>query len=137
MNSVFASVLSRLALGGLMLSSFGVAGCTVPHSKQALGAVDARPPSDSAVFVSEEDSGLSLFGAISLSEPDHYAVLLERARRRHGCTALRHAQLDYYSDHWLIVAFPIARVTLVCERGSPSRRRATPAGSRAAEGSPR
>ena len=29
---------------------------------------------------------------------------------------LGHAQLDFYTDHWAIVAFPIARVTMVCER---------------------
>ena len=40
----------------------------------------------------------------------------ERARRRHGCLSIHHAQLDYYLDHWLIVAFPIARVTLLCDR---------------------
>ena len=105
-----------LALVGALL----LLGCTVPHSKQALGAADTSAPSQTSVFISEEDSGLMLLGVISLSEPDHYAVLLERARRRHGCSRLRHAQLDYYTDHWLVVAFPISRVTLICERAPGS-----------------
>ena len=78
--------------------------------------IDEPAPPQDATFVTEEDSGLSLFGLFVLSEPDHYAVLLERARRRHRCSKLHHAQLDFFSDYWVLVAFPIARVTLVCER---------------------
>jgi hypothetical protein len=78
--------------------------------------IDEPAPPPDATFVTEEDSGLQLFGLFVLSEPDHYAVLLERARRHHRCSKLHHAQLDFFSDYWVIVAFPIARVTLVCER---------------------
>ena len=100
--------------------------CTLHHSKQALSTTDQTPPSSGATFVTEEDSGLSLFGLFVLSEPDHYAVLLERARRRHRCSRMHHAQLDFFTDHWIIVAFPISRMTLVCERqqgASPERAR--------------
>jgi hypothetical protein len=31
---------------------------------------------------------------------------------------MSHAQLDFSTDYWIIVAFPISRVTLVCERSS-------------------
>ncbi len=72
--------------------------------------------------MTEEDSGLSLLGLFQLSEPDHYAVLLERARRRHRCERMHHAQLDFFTDHWLLVAFPISRMTLVCETGGPESR---------------
>jgi hypothetical protein len=50
-----------------------------------------------------------------LAEPDHYAVLLERMRRDHRCARLLYPQLDFYTDHWLLIAFPIARVTSLCE----------------------
>jgi hypothetical protein len=92
-------------------------GCTFHHSKQAL-LTTAETPSDKARFVTEEDSGLALLGLIQLSEPDHYSVLLERARRKHQCASLRDAQLDFYTDYWLVLSFPISRITLVCE---PSR----------------
>lgn len=94
------------------------ASCTMPHSKQALWAGDQPEPSPEATFVSEEDGGLMLFGAFTLTEPDHYAVLLERARRRHRCARMHHAQLDFFTDHWLIVAFPVSRMTLICERSA-------------------
>jgi hypothetical protein len=93
--------------------------CTIPASKQALWTSANVPPGDASTFVQEEDSGLSLFGLIQFTEPDHYAVLLERVRRRNNCQRIHHAQLDYFMDHWLLVAFPIARVTAVCEPGPP------------------
>ncbi len=112
-----------LALGGLgaCLSS----GCTLHHSKQAL-YVDAprvEPASPDARFVTEEDSGLSIFGVFVLAEPDHYAVLLERLRRDHRCARLSYPQLDFYTDHWFLIAFPISRITSLCEPeadGSPA-----------------
>jgi hypothetical protein len=99
-----------------IVSSCLLGACTIPHSKQALWTPAQRPPSPQATFVTEEDSGLSLLGVVVLSEPDHYAVLLERARRFHRCAHMHHVQLDYFTDHWLIVAFPISRITLICER---------------------
>ena len=98
-----------------LLLSLALAGCTVSHSKQALWVPGQETPSPEATFVSEEDSGLSLLGLLELSEPDHYAVLLERARQRYRCERLLHVQLDFFTDYWLIVAFPISRVTLLCE----------------------
>lgn len=95
-----------------------LAGCTLHHSKQALWAGNQPEPTPSSTFVTEEDSGLMLLGLFTLTEPDHYAVLLERARRRHRCERMHHAQLDFFTDHWLIVAFPVSRMTLICERGS-------------------
>lgn len=94
-----------------------VLSCTLYHSKQALSAdaVAGAPPSPDARFVTEEDSGLSVFGVFVLAEPDHYAVLLERLRRDHRCARLLYPQLDFYTDHWLLIAFPIARVTSLCE----------------------
>jgi hypothetical protein len=91
--------------------------CTLHHSKQALSAdaVTGAPPPPDARFVTEEDSGLSIFGVFVLAEPDHYAVLLERLRRDHRCARLLYPQLDFYTDHWLLIAFPIARVTSLCE----------------------
>lgn len=104
--------------------------CTWHHSKQALFAQpprDARPPSADARFVTEEDSGLSIFGVFVLAEPDHYAVLLERMRRDHRCGRLLYPQLDFYTDHWLLIAFPISRVTSLCEpEGPPAPPRPTP-----------
>jgi hypothetical protein len=106
------TTLAKLAaLGALLVPT----ACTLHHSKQALWAPSEPAPSAAARFVSEEDSGLSLFGIFMLSEPDHYAVLLERARKKHRCATIHHAQLDFFTDHWLIVAFPISRMTLVCE----------------------
>ena len=116
MRSATTHGLSVLGCVPMLWLVVSVAGCTVHHSKQALWAAPTEPPSPNAVFVSEEDSGLSLLGLFVLSEPDHYAVLLDRAKRRHRCAKLNHAQLDFYTDHWLIVAFPIARITVVCER---------------------
>lgn len=92
-----------------------VSGCTIHHSKQALWTGSAPPEAGTDRFVTEEDSGLSLFGVIEVSEPDHFAVLLERARRQNRCERLHQAQLDFYTDHWLIVAFPISRITVLCE----------------------
>jgi hypothetical protein len=89
-------------------------GCTFHHSKQGL-LTGGRTPSEQARFVTEEDSGLALFGLFQLSEPDHYAVLLERARRKHQCASLHDAQLDFYTDYWLVLSFPISRITLLCE----------------------
>jgi hypothetical protein len=92
-------------------------GCTLQHSKQALYVDSARaePASPSARFVTEEDSGLSIFGLFVLAEPDHYAVLLERLRRDHRCARLLYPQLDFYTDHWFLIAFPISRITSLCE----------------------
>jgi hypothetical protein len=95
--------------------SFASPACTLHHSKQALWTPAQAPASEDARFVTEEDSGLMLLGVFMLSEPDHYAVLLERVRREHRCRALHHAQLDFFTDHWLIISFPISRVTLICE----------------------
>jgi hypothetical protein len=89
--------------------------CTISHSKQALWASAELTPKDNATFVTEEDSGLMLLGVFTLTEPDHYAVLLERARRQFHCDRMHHAQLDFYTDHWLIVAFPVSRITLICD----------------------
>lgn len=91
------------------------AGCTVHHSRQAMDPSELRPTPD-AVFVSEEDSGLGIFlGLFIVSEPDHYAVLLERLRRRYRCARIHHGELEFRTDHWLLIAFPIARVTAICE----------------------
>lgn len=105
----------KLIFALLALAS-GSLGCTMNHSKQALWASAQPEPRADATFVTEEDSGLMLLGAFTLTEPDHYAVLLERARRRHRCQRMHHAQLDFFTDHWLIVAFPVSRMTLICER---------------------
>jgi hypothetical protein len=91
-------------------------GCVLHHSKQALWSDLESIPDDTATFETEEDSGVSLFGIIQIAEPDHYAVLLERLRRRYQCTRMHHVQLDFYTDHWLLIAFPISRVTLICDR---------------------
>ncbi len=104
----------------LLGASLLQAGCTIPLSKQALWTSQNVPPGNASTFIQEEDSGLSLLGLVQLSEPDHYAVMIERARKRNNCKRLHHAQLDYFLDHWLLIAFPIARVTAVCEPG-PSK----------------
>ena len=95
--------------------------CTLHHSKQALSAEipAGPPPAPDARFVTEEDSGLSLFGLFVLAEPDHYAVLLERMRRDYRCARLSYPQLDFYTDHWLLIAFPITRITSLCEPELP------------------
>lgn len=110
-----------LAVLWMTLAVASTTSCTIHHSKQALWTQDQAPPSAAATFVSEEDSGLQLFGLFVLSEPDHYAVLLERARRRHRCARMHHAQLDFFTDHWLIVSFPISRMTLICEAAAGAR----------------
>lgn len=107
----------------LTSSLMAFSGCTFRHSRQAIGADVLATPADDARFVTEEDAGLALLGLLVLSEPDHYAVLMERARRKNDCARLTHAQLDYYSDGWILVSFPIARITALCEprrEGSPS-----------------
>jgi hypothetical protein len=106
----------RRLLTTLLLSAFASSGCTIYHSKQALSVGSSAPPRAAATFVTEEDSGLMIAGIITLTEPDHYAVLLERARRRHQCQRMSHAQLDFFTEFWIIVAFPITRMTLICER---------------------
>jgi len=106
--------MSRLALVVAMSVALCSA-CTFHHSKQALVLPDESPPARDATFVTEEDSGLSLFGLFDLAQPDHYAVLIERARRRYRCARVHHAQLDFFTDHWLLAAFPIARITMLCD----------------------
>jgi hypothetical protein len=118
-----AEVFARFATSLTVLATLG---CTISHSKQALYNGMAAPPSEDAFFITEEDSGLALAGLVHVSEPDHYAVLLERARRRHRCRRVTHAQLDYYTDFWLVVSFPISRVTLLCERDAPETESASP-----------
>lgn len=117
------AIISRLHMGPRSLLVIGLlwcmTGCSIPLSKQALWTPAQGPPSADAVFTSEEDSGLALFGLIHFNEPDHYAVLLERTRRRNKCERLHHVQLDFYLDHWIIIAFPISRVTAICERAKP------------------
>jgi hypothetical protein len=116
-----------MSLASVFHSTLGVlgfcvlGGCTLYHSKQALYADSppVEPPPAAARFVTEEDSGLSIFGVFVLAEPDHYAVLLERLRRDHRCARLLYPQLDFYTDHWLLIAFPIARVTSLCAPESP------------------
>lgn len=112
--------LRRAAKAAAALAGLGVPlslGCTLQHSKQALYVDSARaePASPGARFVTEEDSGLSIFGLFVLAEPDHYAVLLERLRRDHRCARLLYPQLDFYTDHWFLIAFPISRITSLCE----------------------
>ena len=99
-----------------LLLALACMSCTFPHSKQALWTGAEPVPRADSTFVTEEDSGLMLLGVVTLTEPDHYAVLLERARRHHRCDRMHHAQLDYFTDFWLIVAFPVSRITLICER---------------------
>ncbi|HEY3494069.1 MAG TPA: hypothetical protein VGK73_05255 [Polyangiaceae bacterium] len=102
------------------LVAIATSSCTFYHSKQALSVGSSAPPRPDAGFVTEEDSGLMIAGLVTLTEPDHYAVLLERARRRNQCQRISHAQLDFFTDYWIVVAFPIARLTLICERAVPS-----------------
>ena len=112
--------MNRFALSAV-LSVALCGGCTLHHSKQALLLPNEPPPAPNATFVTEEDSGLSLFGLIELAQPDHYAVLMERARRRYRCARVHHAQLDFFTDHWLLAAFPIARITMICDPELPAR----------------
>lgn len=111
----------RLRLAFAALVSLVCSSCTVNHSKQALWAGASPAPQASATFVSAEDSGLMLFGLFTLTEPDHYAVLLERARKEFHCDHMRDAQLDFYTEYWIIVAYPISRITLICERDAAPR----------------
>jgi hypothetical protein len=100
--------------------------CTLYHSKIPIAGNGDSEVAPDAVFVTEDDSGLALLGIFVISEPDHYSVLVERARRRYKCERLHHIQLDFYSDYWLFVGFPIARITAICdpakddERSAPS-----------------
>jgi hypothetical protein len=112
MNRLSSVLAAYVALSALT-------GCTLHHSKQALWVPAQPPPARDSRFVTEEDSGLSLLGIFVFSEPDHYAVLVERARSNYRCSALHHIQLDFFTDHWLIVAFPISRITLVCAPETP------------------
>jgi hypothetical protein len=89
--------------------------CTLYHSKIPITDIDDAEISPDSVFVTEDDSGLALLGIFVVSEPDHYSVLVERARRRYKCERLHHVQLDFYSDYWLFIGFPIARITAICE----------------------
>ena len=111
--------MNRHSLFIALFALFGAFGCTSYHSKQALSGANAEPPPPNATFVTEEDSGLMLLSLFTITEPDHYAVLMERVRRRHRCARMSLAQLDFYTDNWVVVSFPIARVTLVCETGAP------------------
>lgn len=106
----------RLSLAFAVLVSLACSSCTFSHSKQALWAGASPAPRANATFVTTEDSGLMLFGLFTLSEPDHYAVLLERARKQFRCDRMRDAQLDFYTEYWILVAYPISRITLICER---------------------
>lgn len=98
-------------VGSLLLAS----ACTLHHSKVAIADTRPIPIAPDAKFVTSDDSGLALLGLLVVSEPDHYAVLIERIRRRYNCAEIHHAQLDFYSDIWLFVSFPIARVTAICD----------------------
>jgi hypothetical protein len=109
---------SRWASASVLAGALLASSCTIHHSKQALWTPHQQAPAADAQFVTEEDSGVSLFGVFMLAEPDHYAVLLERARQRYRCDRMHHAQLDFFTDHWLIIAFPISRMTLICERSA-------------------
>jgi|GEM_PF-2861496 len=101
-------------LGGILLSAFA-SGCTIYHSKQADFATVQGELRPEAKFVTEEDSGLSILGMLAITEPDHFSILMDRAQRRYNCDQIRFAQLDFYTDHWGIVAFPISRMTLICD----------------------
>jgi hypothetical protein len=95
----------------VLAASSANTGCVISHSRQAMSPnLDEAPPAN-ARFVQEEDSGLLIGGFIQVSDADHFAVLLARLRERNRCKRLSSAQLDYYTDHWVIVAFPVARVT--------------------------
>lgn len=113
--------MTRLSTAIAVLVSLACVNCTFHHSKQALWAGASPAPQSNATFVTSEDSGLMLLGFFTLSEPDHYAVLLERARRRFHCDRMRDAQLDFYTEYWILVAYPISRITLICERDPVSQ----------------
>ncbi len=109
----------RVLLASLLL--LATAGCTIHHSREAIAGDLSYVPPPNTRFVSEDDSGLLLFGLISFSEPDHWAVLVERLRRKHQCGRLTQAELDFYTDYWILVAFPVARVTMLCEPVAPAK----------------
>jgi hypothetical protein len=102
-------------IASLIAILFLASSCTLYHSKIPIADTGDSEISSDAVFVTEDDSGLALLGIFVVSEPDHYSVLMERARRRYKCERLHHVQLDFYSDYWLFVGFPIARITAICE----------------------
>lgn len=103
---------AALAVGGALSTNTG---CVIAHSRQAMSPDLGETPPANARFVQEEDSGLLIGGFIQVSDADHFAVLLARLRERNRCKRLSSAQLDYYTDHWVVVAFPVARVTALCE----------------------
>lgn len=107
--------MNKLARHLVVWLSLLACSCTWYHSKQALWTPNDKPQSPDARFVTEEDSGLSILGIFVIAEPDHYAVMMERARKKHRCGSMHLAQLDFFTDHWIIVAFPVSRLTLVCE----------------------
>jgi hypothetical protein len=109
----------------LTVVTVALAACTLHHSKVPIPDHRAISIAPDAKFVTSDDSGLALLGLFVVSEPDHYAVLIERIRRRYNCAEIHHAQLDFYSDVWLFVSFPITRVTAICD---PKRSDAGPAG---------
>ncbi len=109
--------MQRVVLGVAAASLLVSVGCTIHHSKVALSDGREGVPSSDAVFVTEDDSGMALLGFFVVTEPDHYAILIERARKRYKCTSLSHIQLDFYTDFWIFVGFPIARITAICEQG--------------------
>jgi len=114
--------------GALVLLLASSVGCTVHHSRQAIGADLGRQPPATTRFITEDDSGLLLFGVLSLSEPDHYAVLVERARKKHRCGRLSQGQLDFFTEHWILVGFPVLRLTLLCEPDEGAASPPTPEG---------
>ena len=93
------------------------AGCTLHHSKSVLPDDYVGAINPEARFISEDDAGLAILSLLVVSEPDHYAVLLERARRK--CENLHHVQIDFYTDIWLFVSFPIVRLTAICDPPRP------------------
>lgn len=109
------SVLQLRWLVYVVMAAVLCGACTLHHSKVPIPDSHPVPIAPDAKFVTADDSGLAILGLLVVSEPDHYAVLLERIRRRYNCATIHHAQLDFYSDIWLFVAFPIARVTAVCD----------------------
>lgn len=113
-------MLRALRVSLLALPLLAQSSCVIAHSRQALAPnLDESPP-PKARFVQEEDSGLLIAGFIQIAEADHYAVLLARMREHHRCKRISSAQLDYYTDHWILVAFPIARLTALCEPADPT-----------------
>ncbi|MEQ8982997.1 MAG: hypothetical protein RL846_33950 [Deltaproteobacteria bacterium] len=97
----------------MVVLAAALSGCTLHYSRQAV--VEAIEPSHDATFITEEDSGLSLLSLFLVSEPDHFGVLMARAKRRYRCARIHSVQLDYYAEVWLLVSFPIARITAICE----------------------